>query len=115
VPYIVQGIPAVQSDMPLVNTQPSMNRICHKRNGSLPGPPSEELQSAAGLLYGEEQGAKAAALLSRVLNNIISKPSDEKYRWVRCSTPYSSLHAHPTACIHWAAMPESTCIVLGSM
>lgn len=49
------------------------------RNASL-GPPSEELQSAAALLHEEEQGAKAAALLSRVLNNIISKPGEEKYR-----------------------------------
>jgi hypothetical protein len=44
------------------------------------GPPSEELQAAAALLHGEQQGVKSAALLSRVLNNIISKPSEEKYR-----------------------------------
>jgi UBX domain-containing protein 6 len=37
------------------------------------------------LLREEEQGAKAAALLSRVLNNIISKPGDEKYRKLRLS------------------------------
>jgi hypothetical protein len=54
----------------------------HATNEMAPaGPPSEELQSAAALLHEEEQGAKAAALLSRVLNNIISKPGDEKYRW----------------------------------
>lgn len=47
---------------------------------ALAGPHSEELQSAAALLCEEEQGTKAAALLSRVLNNIISKPGEEKYR-----------------------------------
>ena len=50
------------------------------------GPISEELQAAAALLHGEAQGVKSAALLSRVLINIISKPGEEKYRWdvVQC-------------------------------
>lgn len=45
-------------------------------------PPSEEMEAAAALLRGEQQGAASAALLGKVLNNIVSKPGEEKYRWV---------------------------------
>ena len=78
--HMVLGTPAVAAHMP--------RATCHCRDigvhatdaMALAGPHSEELQSAAALLCEEEQGTKAAALLSRVLNNIISKPGEEKYR-----------------------------------
>jgi hypothetical protein len=61
------------------------------------GPISEELQAAAALLYGEAQGVKSATLLGRVLKNIISKPSEEKYRWamvqwVSLASQFTSWH-----------------------
>lgn len=41
---------------------------------------SEEVQAAVALLQSEDKGAVSAALLTRVLHNIVSKPGEEKYR-----------------------------------